>query len=317
MKTIIYNLNNVPISDRNGTYGGDSGDKEGVLINNEYWLIKYPRNNKQLLNGDVLSYSTSPLSEYLGSQIYHLLGYPVHDTMLGIRNEKIVVACKDLCDSKHRLIEFRQLKNTYNKELTDALNDTPQSTGSDHFVNLSEIITHLLYNPTIKDISGIKDRFWDCVIIDGFINNNDRNNGNWGILRSHEESILAPIYDNGSSFLPNVPENKLRRKLSDPRLLLDNAVHGVTAYSLDGKNNAHFSDLLKQNIPELNQAIKRVVPIILQKLPDCVDLINGVPEQAGFYEVMSSARKSVYISSMQLCVSHLLQPALYRVLQEG
>ena len=52
-----------------------------------------------------------------------------------------------------------------------------------------------------NNISGIKDRFWDCVIIDGFINNSDRNNGNWGILRSESGDVLSPIYDNGASFL--------------------------------------------------------------------------------------------------------------------
>ena len=36
---------------------------------------------------------------------------------------------------------------------------------------------------------------------DIFINNNDRNNGNWGILRNKDGvDRLAPIFDNGGSF---------------------------------------------------------------------------------------------------------------------
>ena len=73
--------------------------------------------------------------------------------------------------------------------------------GSEHLVSLNEILIHLDYNPALNNISGIKDRFWDCVIIDGFINNSDRNNGNWGILRSESGDVLSPIYDNGASFL--------------------------------------------------------------------------------------------------------------------
>jgi hypothetical protein len=313
MNTKIYNLNDMPLSDRNSTYGGNSGDKEGILINQEYWLVKYPKNVKNLQNIGTLSYSTSPLSEYIGSQIYHLLGYPVHETLLGIRNNKLVVACKDFCDDTHRLIEFRQLKNTYNEELSKALDQTLQSTGSDHFTNLPAIQIHLSHNPAIKNIPKIKERFWDCLIVDGWINNNDRNNGNWGILRSKSGDTIAPIYDNGSSFWPNVSEEKLQRELEDQRLLVDTAVHGVTAYSLDGIHNAHFSDILQQDIPELHQAIERVVPMILQKLPDCKELIEGIPEQSGEFQIISSARKEVYEQSLQLCADLLLKPTLQRV----
>ena len=46
-----------------------------------------------------LSYVTSPLSEYIGSQIYKILGYEVHETILVVcfdgKREKIVCACKD------------------------------------------------------------------------------------------------------------------------------------------------------------------------------------------------------------------------------
>ena len=313
MSTKIFDLNDMPLSDRNSTYGGNSGDKEGILINREYWIVKYPKSVKNLQNTGTLSYSTSPLSEYLGSQIYHLLGYPVHDTLLGIRNNKVVVACKDFCDDTHRLIEFRQLKNTYNEKLSKALDQTIQSTGSDHFTNLPAIQIHLALNPAIKNIPNIKERFWDCVVIDGWINNNDRNNGNWGILRSKSGDVLSPVYDNGSSFWPNVSEEKLERKLIDSRLLLDTAVHGVTAYSLDGIHNAHFSEILQLDIPELHQAIERVVPMILQKMPDCMELIESVPEQSNGFPVISSTRKEVYKQSLQLSARLLLKPVLERV----
>lgn len=313
MNTKIFDLNDMPLSDRNGNYGGNSGDKEGILINGEYWIVKYPKSVKNLQNIGTLSYSTSPLSEYLGSQIYHLLGYPVHDTLLGIRDNKVVVACKDFCDDTHRLIEFRQLKNIHNKELSKVLNRTMQSTGSNHLTNLSVIQIHLSHNPAIKNIPKIKERFWDCLVIDGWINNNDRNNEDWGILRSKLGDILSPVYDNGSSFWPNVSEEELQSKFKDSRLLLDAAVHGVTAYSLDGIHNAHFSDILQQDIPELHQAIKRVVPIILQKIPDCMELIESVPEQSNGFSIISSTRKEVYKQSLQLCANLLLKPALQRV----
>lgn len=47
------------------------------------------------MEGENAFYSASSLSEYLGSEIYRILGYDVHQTILGVRNNKLIVACKD------------------------------------------------------------------------------------------------------------------------------------------------------------------------------------------------------------------------------
>jgi len=50
------------------TYGGHSGSKRGIILGDEKWFLKYPKSTKSM---DVigLSYTTSPISEYIGSQI--------------------------------------------------------------------------------------------------------------------------------------------------------------------------------------------------------------------------------------------------------
>ena len=78
----IYDFNNNPLSYKNGSYGGMAGSKDGILINGEEWMLKYPKSLSQM-EGNNASYSTSPLSEYLGSHIYEILGYNVHQTLLG------------------------------------------------------------------------------------------------------------------------------------------------------------------------------------------------------------------------------------------
>lgn len=83
-----------------------AGLKEGVVYNGENWLIKYPKNTKGMIVQDI-SYTTSPLSEFIGSHIYSILGYDVHETILGERNNKIVVGCKDLCSENSELREIR------------------------------------------------------------------------------------------------------------------------------------------------------------------------------------------------------------------
>ena len=88
----IENFDNLEISGI--LYGGHSGSKIGVLIDNEKWLLKYPKSTKSMDNVN-LSYTTTPLSEYLGSHIYEIIGIDTHKTELGIFDNKLVVACKD------------------------------------------------------------------------------------------------------------------------------------------------------------------------------------------------------------------------------
>ena len=42
----IYDLNGAMLSERNGMYGGMAGLKEGIVFNNENWLITYPKSTR-------------------------------------------------------------------------------------------------------------------------------------------------------------------------------------------------------------------------------------------------------------------------------
>ncbi len=309
----LYNLEDCSLSDRNGTYGGNSGDKEGILINGERWIVKYPKSAARLRDVSDMSYSSTPESEYIGSHIYEILGYDVHKTILGVRNGRVVVACKDLCDDKHRLIEFRQLKNTYNKKLNDELDKSMSSTGSDHFVSLDAIIIHLKHNPSLQNIVGLKERFWECVIIDGFINNNDRNNGNWGILKGPDGDKLCPVFDNGASFSPNVPDSKIANKLNNPEILELGACNGITAYSLDGETNALFRDLVKFNNSDLKKALKKVVPLIKEKMPDINSMIDDIATTMEGCKIISNERKLEYKKELTVRLEKILIPEYERI----
>lgn len=43
----IFDFSNAEYSNRNGSYGGAAGDKDGIVINGESWLAKYPKANEQ------------------------------------------------------------------------------------------------------------------------------------------------------------------------------------------------------------------------------------------------------------------------------
>lgn len=309
----ILDLDNVPLSDRNGSYGGAAGSKEGVLLNDQYWLIKYPKSTRSM-KGDLTSYTTAPLSEYIGSHVYGILGYDVHETVLGIRNGKLVVACKDFCASPGELREVRTLKNTYNEKLESILECELDSTGDAHSVDLREILIHLTYNPILSCVPDLKERFWDLVLIDGLINNNDRNNGNWGLIYRNNMFSLAPIYDNGAAFSNKSTDAALCKRLGNAQAMEASALNTVSVYSKDGKLYP-FRKLLQEAMQysDFRAAVQRNVPLIAARMEQIQHFMNQIPASCQGVYVCSPERRAVYMQGMQLRFEKLLVPALEQV----
>ncbi len=67
----LIDFDNCRINDR--FYGGLSGKKVGLIYNNENYIIKYPSDLKIFGSRFGLSYSNSPVCEYIGSHIYSIL----------------------------------------------------------------------------------------------------------------------------------------------------------------------------------------------------------------------------------------------------
>ena len=45
----IYDLTKCEYSNRHGSYGGMAGDKDGIIFNNEFWIVKYLSHQNSLL----------------------------------------------------------------------------------------------------------------------------------------------------------------------------------------------------------------------------------------------------------------------------
>ena len=194
----MYDFNSLP---RSGIcYGGHNGSKRGIIIDNEKWFLKYPKSTKSM---DVLelSYTTTPLSEYIGSHIYEVIGLPVHETKLGVANGKVVVACKDFLNSSEVIVDYNSIKNEYDEYIEKAI-ESLSSSSSNSNNNLEEVLLIMENNSYFQMIPELKQRFWDMFIVDALINNNDRNEGNWGLILDRETSHLriAPVFDNGAAF---------------------------------------------------------------------------------------------------------------------
>lgn len=312
----IFDLENCRTSIKNGLYGGAAGSKDGIVIGRENWMVKYPKTTKSM-DGVDISYTNSPVCEYLGSHVYQILGYEAHDTILGIRHGKLVVACKDFTDERTMLAEFRTIKNHANNVLSEKLGVDMESTDDAHRVNFEHLMIHIHNNPILTAIPNIEDRFFEQAVIDIYINNSDRNNGNWGILR-HSNSILdtiAPIYDNGGSFQDKLSDTKAARILSDRALAQKYACGTQTAYADKNGHIYSASRFLKlgEEYPKLNKAILKVKPLIERHQQEIESLIDSLPSsvkdrEGNAYNVCGKHIKELYKLQLNARLEYLLTP---------
>ncbi len=299
----IVDFTNCKLSNRNLEYAGRAGEKRGIIYNNELWFLKFPKNTIGMNRVTGLSYVTSPLSEYIGSQIYKILGYDVHETILGICNDgrrnKVVCACKDfIADDKNELlIPYTALRNDTNPIIMDRNDDSLMSPS-----NINEIEFQLEHNTILSRIPNAKDRFWDVALIDMLINNNDRNEDNWGVIKYKKEDLykLAPIYDCGNCFYGKTSDEKIETIMSDVERLNSSAKNGITAYEDDNEKEIRNTEIIKYVKKYNSDSIERVVNIVKAKMNDIKELIYNIPNKYDDIEIMSDIRKEYYIRTLKL-----------------
>lgn len=296
-------------------YGGQSGLKLGIVYNDENWLLKFSKNIRDFKRVD-LSYMTSALSEYIGSHVFECLDIPVHETLLGVRDGKLVVACKDFTDDHTQLIEYREIKNYYNQELEEELDQTISNT-EDHGSNLKAILIHADHNPVFKKVSNLESRFWIQSIIDVLINNNDRNSGNWGILFDKKEKAyrVAPVFDNGGSFYNKKSGKSFTKYLSNPDLLNTVSTSLQTAYKIDG-HNLSIKKFVEIDNEKMKDAFLKIVPLINQRFQDIKDMIQEIPESYQGIHIIDQPTKDFYIKSMEIRYNELLYPRFQEICKE-
>lgn len=305
----IIDFTNCELSDRNLEYAGRAGEKRGIIYNNEYWFLKFPKNTLGMNRVTGLSYVTSPLSEYIGSNIYRILGYNVHKTILGICNDgkkdKIVCACKDFIndDKNEILIPYTALRNDTNPIIMER-NDTSIQSPS----NINEIIFQLQHNLILSKISNVKERFWEVVVIDMLINNNDRNEDNWGVIKNKIDNTykLAPIYDCGNCFYGKASDEKIANILADNEKLKSSATNGITAYEDDLEKRIPINKILELKNDDLKKAIVKVSQLIDNHLDEIINFIQEIPTTYSGITIMSKIRKTYYIETFKIRFETLL-----------
>lgn len=183
-------------------YGGANGGKVSIIYNGNRYMIKYPP--KPTKNDD-MSYTNSCISEYISCHIINILGFSAQETILGYFNNKLVVACKDFEEDGKRLFEFSKVKNI-----------TIDTTGDN--TELGEIID-TINQQNIIESEEVLEFFRNLFILDSYLGNFDRHNGNWGFLidNLNKSAEIAPIYDCGSCLFPQNTEDEMSRALNNKR----------------------------------------------------------------------------------------------------
>ncbi len=263
-----------------------------------------------------LSYVTSPLSEFVGSQIFKILGYDVHETLLGVcfdgKREKIVCACKDFItdDKNELLIPYTALRNDSSPNAMDRHDESISSPS-----NLNEIIFQLSNNEILKNINSAKERFFEVLVIDMLINNNDRNEDNWGVIKYKNKNTynLAPIYDCGNSFYGKSSDEKIHDLLQDNFKLRSSALNTISAYEDDNENKIANLKLLDLENKDLGNAIIKVYENVENKFNDIINLFNSIPCSYNNTLIMSDDRKQYYIETLKLRFNEILKPRYLKI----
>lgn len=253
------------------------------------YMLKFPPAAKK--NKD-MSYSNSCFSEYLGCQIYESIGVPVQKTMLGTyqvkSKEKIVAACGDFTEPGVILQDFASLKN----QMID-------SERSGYGTELSDILL-TFEEQTAVDPAALTDRFWDMFIVDAFIGNWDRHNGNWGFLYDTrtDAMTLAPVYDCGSSLYPQADETIMESVLAKPSELNFRIYEIPTsAIMINGKKIKYFDFISSLQNGGCNQALKRIIPRInmarIRQIVENTPFISDL--QRRFYLTILTERKRLIL----------------------
>ena len=250
-----------------------SEKKKTLIYNNKKYLVKFPDPIRE--KNKNISYINNAFSEYVGSNIFKIVGFKTQNSILGKYEykgkEKIVCACEDFTDDENVLYEFENLALSTNpdKKIETELND----------------IMEVIEENQMIDTEETKKKFWNMFIVDSLIGNTDRHNGNWGFLlnKSTGKIEFSPIYDCGSCLNPMLEDEELK-KINDTELK-NLAINCYSCLKENGKKINYMTYIKQMKNEECNNAIKRLFNNI--NLTEIKKFIDNI-------ECMSEVRKEFY-----------------------
>ena len=280
-------------------YGGGNGNKIGIIYEGVTYMLKFSPKEKTRVH-----YTNACLSEYLACHIYELLGIEAQKTLYGIYRvegkEKRVVACKDFTGDGFRLMEFAKVKNA-------CIGGSSES--SSGYATELDAVLEAIERQTLIDPVALKQHFWDMFIVDAYLGNFDRHNGNWGVLVNEERRTtkIAPVYDCGSCLYPQMPEEKMPNILGDSREI-ENRVYVFPTSALKyNEQKINYLEFLSSHVDrDCTEALRRIHPRIHQEEIDAFiesrDFLSDVQKE--FYMTMLKARKEKILDAALERIEH-------------
>lgn len=254
------------------TYKG-SEKKKTLIYEDKKYLVKFPDPIREKKKN--ISYINNAFSEYIGSHIFKLAGFQVQNTILGKYcykgKEKIVCACEDFTDEENVLYEFENV----------ALSTNPDKKIETELKDIMEVIEE----STMINTNETKEKFWNMFVMDAFIGNTDRHNGNWGFLlnKKTKQIEFSPIYDCGSSLTPMVEDEEIEKMNQTEWKNL--SLNCYSCLKENGKKINYMTYIKQMKNQECNDAIKRIFTNI--KVEEINEMIDAI-------EVISTLRKTFY-----------------------
>lgn len=244
-----------------------SEKKKTLIYDNKKYLVKFPDPIRE--KNKNISYINNAFSEYIGSNIFRIIGFNVQNTVLGTytynEKQKIVCACEDFTNNENVLYEFENL----------ALSTNPDKKIETELSDILEVIDKTKVIDNVKT----RENFWNMFIVDSLIGNTDRHNGNWGFILNTitKEINFAPIYDCGSCLNPMLDDSQIE-KLNETELK-NLAVNCYSCIKEKGKKINYFSYINSMKNFECNNAIIRIFnQIDISKINDFIDEIQCISE---------------------------------------
>ena len=250
-----------------------SEKKKTLIYNDKKYLVKFPDPVRE--KNKNISYINNAFSEYIGSNVFKIIGFKTQNTVLGKYEyngkEKIVCSCEDFTDEEHILYEFENLALSTNpdKKIETELND----------------IMEVIEENKMIDTEETKQKFWDMFVIDSLIGNTDRHNGNWGFLlnKTTGKAEFSPIYDCGSCLNPMLEDEEIK-KINEIELK-NLAINCYSCLKENSKKINYMTFIKQKKNEECNNAIKRLFANI--NMDEIKKFINSI-------ECMSDIRKEFY-----------------------
>lgn len=272
-------------------YGGVNGIKKGVLFKGNPYMLKIEYNGKK----------NSILSEYISSKVYSMLDIPTQEVILGKiydnEREKLCVACKDFKEKDEYLYEFLNIKNS-------VLTENSSNGFSTELIEILEAIDRQNFCPSDE----VRKRFWTMFIVDAYLGNFNRHNGNWGFLVNEKTGTkqLAPIFDCASCLYPEFTDEQLQDFLNVPNKLEKGIYTFPKSVIKQNEEKINYHEFFQTTLNnDCLEAVKKMIPKIEKKSDEIKDFINSI-------EVLTSVRKQFYIQILKMRREKILQPALKR-----